>query len=256
MIVRLRKTRSRVVISGRKRIHGKGEAWELTKGSFVFIKSGACLIEQIFGEPFCIVAFIMPDSFIEKFITLYKDQLPAPVDARTTSLLIPLVPNDILHNFCNSIMGFFTSKTAPPESLIELKFLELLLNLSCDENNEAFIAYLHQVANRKSPDLATVMESNFSYNLDLPVYAKLCNRSLSSFKRDFQQHFGTTPGKWLLEKRLHFAGKLLVNTNKSLQDVIFESGFENQAHFNRVFKTRYGMSPLQFRKGRNQLQLN
>jgi AraC-like DNA-binding protein len=31
-------------------------------------------------------------------------------------------------------------------------------------------------------------------------------------------------------------------------DVILESGFENQAHFSRAFKARFGFSPIQLRK--------
>jgi AraC-like DNA-binding protein len=236
------------VISGRKNIHANGKVWELEKGSFVFVKRGAFLIEQFFDEPFCIVVFILPDSFISKFITLYKEQVPLPDGTETNSLVLPLAADEMLHNFCQSIMGFFTASTAPSESIIELKFLELLLNLSGNVHNRDFINYLHQVAARQSGTLEAVMEANFSYNLELEDFAKLCNRSLSSFKRDFKICFHTTPGKWLLEKRLDYAGKLLVSTNKVLQEIVFESGFENQAHFTRVFKEKFGVPPLQFKK--------
>jgi len=236
------------VISGRKNIHALGKVWELSKGSFVFVKRGAFLIEQFFHEPFCIVVFIVPDSFISKFITLYKDQLPLPSGSISNSPVIPIDSDDMLQNFCNSIMGFFATSTVPSESLIELKFLELLLNLASNKSSMEFIAYMHQVANRQASTLEVVMEANFCYNLELEDFAKLCNRSLSSFKRDFKNTFRTTPGKWLLKKRLDYAGKLLSNTNKPLLDIIYECGFENQAHFNRVFKEKFGIPPLQFKK--------
>jgi AraC-like DNA-binding protein len=57
------------------------------------------------------------------------------------------------------------------------------------------------------------------------------------------------PGRWLLEKRLEVAKHLLLSPEKSVHDVAFESGFKNNAHFSRSFKTFYGSSPLQFRKG-------
>lgn len=236
------------VISGRKNIHANGEVWELEKGSFVFVKRGAFLIEQFFDEPFCIVVFILPDSFISKFVTLYKEKLPQHTEAGSSSLVIPLAADDMIQNFCNSIMGFFTSSTTPSESIIELKFLELLLNLASNSQNKDFINYLHQVATRQSGTLESVMEANFAYNLQLEDFAKLCNRSLSSFKRDFKMCFQTTPGKWLLEKRLDYAGKLLLSTGKPLQEIIYECGFENQAHFTRAFKEKFGVAPLQFKK--------
>ena len=135
-----------------------------------------------------------------------------------------------------------------PSGMIELKFNELLLHLSNNPDNAEFISYLHFVANARETSVQNIMESNFSYNLDLEAYAKLCNRSLSSFKRDFQHLYKITPGKWLLSKRLEFAQKLLLTTNKPLGDIVFESGFENQAHFSRVFKEKVGVSPLQYRK--------
>src|SRR5258708_25862762 len=87
------------------------------------------------------------------------------------------------------------------------------------------------------------MEDNFCYNLKLEVYAELSNRSLSTFKRDFEKFFHSTPGKWLLEKRLHHALHLMSNQNKTVSEAAFESGFENPSHFSRAFKIRFGKGP-------------
>ena len=86
------------------------------------------------------------------------------------------------------------------------------------------------------------MNDNYCFNLKLEEYAQLSNRSLSAFKRDFQKHFDTTPGKWLLEKRLNHAMNLLSNSNKTVSEAAFESGFENPSHFSRAF-------PPAFRNG-------
>jgi AraC-like DNA-binding protein len=92
------------------------------------------------------------------------------------------------------------------------------------------------------------MDANFCYNLSLDDYAKLCNRSLSSFKRDFQKHFGISPGKWLQKKRLEYSATLLKNSNLNISQIVFESGFENLSHFSRVFKEKFSLSPANFRK--------
>jgi AraC family transcriptional regulator, exoenzyme S synthesis regulatory protein ExsA len=236
------------VLTGQKNFSTPKNTWELKKGSFVFVKKGACVIEQYFQEPFCIVVFVMPDVFISRFISTYKDQLPLATRPDSGDLIIPLSEDDALKVFCSSIMTFFTSPVKPSEGLIELKFNELLLHLANNPENAEFISYLHFVANSRETSVQNIMEANFSYNLDLDAYAKLCNRSLSSFKRDFQHLYKITPGKWLLSKRLEFAQKLLLTTNKPLGDIVFDAGFENQAHFSRVFKEKVGVSPLQYRK--------
>ena len=86
------------------------------------------------------------------------------------------------------------------------------------------------------------------FNLKLDEYAKMCHRSLSKFKRDFFNHYNTTPGKWLLEKRLDHAAKMVLSNNSNITQVAFECGFEDVSHFSRVFKTKFGVSPSKFSK--------
>lgn len=92
------------------------------------------------------------------------------------------------------------------------------------------------------------METNYAYNLTIEVYARLTNRSVSSFKRDFQSLYKTTPGRWLIEKKLERAKKLLIQNDSTIADAAFDSGFENTAHFCRLFKQKTGLTPMQYRK--------
>ena len=92
------------------------------------------------------------------------------------------------------------------------------------------------------------MEDNFCFNLALDKYAALCNRSLSTFKRDFEKIYNSKPGKWLLEKRLNHAMQLLRNQHKTINEVAFECGFESVSHFSRSFKARFDLTPSSFGK--------
>jgi AraC family transcriptional regulator, exoenzyme S synthesis regulatory protein ExsA len=92
------------------------------------------------------------------------------------------------------------------------------------------------------------METNCLYNLSLQDYAKLLNLSLSSFKRHFISVYKITPGHWLQEQKLNHAYHLLASTDKPIIDISFESGFEDGTHFSHLFKKRYGLSPLKYRK--------
>jgi len=92
-----------------------------------------------------------------------------------------------------------------------------------------------------------VMEDNYFYNLRLDEFARLCGRSLSLFKSDFEKIYGMPPGKWLTEKRLERAKNLLENSNKNIDEIIFESGFKNQSHFGRIFKEKFGKPPLKYK---------
>jgi transcriptional regulator GlxA family with amidase domain len=92
------------------------------------------------------------------------------------------------------------------------------------------------------------METNFRFNLSLEEYARLCHRSLSSFKRDFRTHFQASPGKWLLLKRLDHSAALLHGSKMNITEIAFESGFEDVSHFSRVFKERFRVPPMTYRE--------
>jgi len=163
-------------------------------------------------------------------------------------LLLTVQTDDVLLSFFNSVLSYFSSDKLPPEELIELKFQELMLNIINNPANKEFISYLYNVYLSGTDDLQDIMERNYLYNLSLDEFSRLCHRSLSKFKRDFDSTFGLSPGKWLIQKRLEYGRSLLLSSTKPIADVVYESGFTNVAHFDRTFKKCFGDPPLQYRK--------
>ena len=91
------------------------------------------------------------------------------------------------------------------------------------------------------------MLENFLYNLKIEEFAKISGRSLSSFKRDFQNIYNTTPSKWIKSKRLEYAKQLLVESDLNINQICYDSGFINSSHFIKSFKKKYQVSPLQYK---------
>jgi AraC-like DNA-binding protein len=50
-----------------------------------------------------------------------------------------------------------------------------------------------------------------------------------------------------MEKRLNHARHLLTNLGKTVSEAAFESGFENNSHFSRAFRQRFGVTPISTR---------
>ena len=234
------------VLSGKKTLHTTDGSYYLTKGSIAFVRKGACIIEQFFDEPFCIVVFIIPDEFIVSFMNEY---MPAEQPGDTEAgLIIPVYEDVRMTSFYQSILPYFATQENIPESILELKFKELFLNILLNPDNIELKDFLLTVKAQALSPLYEVMEANYPYNLSIEDYAKLTNRSVSSFKRDFQSTFKTTPGRWLMEKKLAHAKRLLMESNSAITNVAFDSGFENTAHFSRLFKQKTGITPMDYRK--------
>jgi len=224
-------------------------SWEFDAGSTVFVKKGGVTVERISEEPFCVLMFFVPDDYLKSFIRENGSfGLPLDPGPLSNERLLPVHSTPVMSAFYQSILSYFSTDIRPAENLLELKFKELLLNIITNEKNRELTNYLHRLAQTTHDDLQWIMESNCFYNMQLNEYARLCHRSLSSYKRDFLNTFGVPPGRWLQEKRLNRAAHLLSHSDKSITEIVCESGFTNVSHFNRAFKKQWALSPVQYRK--------
>lgn len=235
------------VVSGKKTWHIAGESWTAEAGQTLFFKKGAAVVEQFFDEDFCLLLFFIPDEFIRGIVNELSSEINRASSAAVLNKPAIRVNNDAaLNMYFKTMLTYFANLENPSESLLRLKLKELILSILVSSNNPELKDYFRSFLNNKKPLLSEIMENNFRYNLSLDNFAELCHRSLSSFKRDFQKQFNQPPGRWLLNKRLEYAATLLRSSDMSISQIVFESGFENISHFNRVFKNKYGMAPGKF----------
>ena len=87
------------------------------------------------------------------------------------------------------------------------------------------------------------MQSYYLKLLSLEELSRLSGRSLSAFKRDFQEKFNTSPAHWIKNKRLEYASLQLENTNKNVSEVSIEIGYESISHFIKAYKSKFGQTP-------------
>ena len=69
-------------------------------------------------------------------------------------------------------------------------------------------------------------------------------------RRLFVEHVGATPDQLARSRRAHFARRLLDDTDLTITDVAFASGFGSVRQLNRVFHTVFRASPSQLRARR------
>ncbi|WP_269461262.1 helix-turn-helix domain-containing protein [Moritella yayanosii] len=60
--------------------------------------------------------------------------------------------------------------------------------------------------------------------------------------RQFRKVLGTSPYRYSVNRRLD-AARQLIQQNKPIVEVAFETGFSDQAHFSRLFKSACGITP-------------
>lgn len=240
------------VATGRKTLKTATGQWEIGPGDTVFLKKGACFLRHSDPHELCLFMYFIPDDFLRAAVREIAPDLPAlPPPADTRDMVIRVKDDAGVHAFLRAMTVFFNTSDEPPELLLKLKLKELIASIIVSSANVTLSSYLRMVARSNAPSIPAIMEENCCHNLSLEAFAKLCHRSLSSFKREFRQHYGAAPGRWLLERRLECSAQLLTTTSMSVTDVVFECGFEQPSHFSRAFKAKYGRTPSQYRGERS-----
>jgi AraC family transcriptional regulator len=99
---------------------------------------------------------------------------------------------------------------------------------------------LSSSAKRRALEL---MVSQIAAHITVEDLAREVGLSPAHFARAFRQTMGQAPHRYLLTLRLEHARRLLDSTEAVLSDVAHSAGFADQAHFTRMFKREFGVTP-------------
>ncbi|HKW40044.1 MAG TPA: AraC family transcriptional regulator [Gemmatimonadales bacterium] len=88
-----------------------------------------------------------------------------------------------------------------------------------------------------------LIDGHLDARLTVAMLAGEVGLSPAHFARAFKQALGRAPHEFLLHLRLERARQLLELPRASLSDIAQRTGFADQAHFTRLFKRAYGITP-------------
>jgi AraC-like DNA-binding protein len=135
------------------------------------------------------------------------------------------------------------------------RILLLLRILLLFNNNEVLllmpVSYLPESNSLSNERVAAIYEylfKNFKNNIQLQDVAKIAGMTPNAFCRYFKSATGKTYSQLLIEIKVEYACKLLIENNLNIKYIGFESGFNNLASFYKNFKTIIGNSPLNYQK--------
>ncbi|MBE9066807.1 helix-turn-helix transcriptional regulator [Leptolyngbya cf. ectocarpi LEGE 11479] len=97
-----------------------------------------------------------------------------------------------------------------------------------------------------SPSIKLVcdyIEENLAQNISLKELACLANMDQYRFSRSFKAKMGVSPYAYVLERRIASARKLIENSQLSLAEIAYDTGFSSQSHMTTTFKKRLGITP-------------
>lgn len=95
------------------------------------------------------------------------------------------------------------------------------------------------------------INENIAEHISISQLAEQCLTSVSALERNFKKDIGTTPSKYILERRLSLALTYLQG-NYSILEVCEKCGFSDYSYFIACFKKRFHTTPYRYMKNKKE----
>ena len=242
--------------------------YNANEACFMFIESGSFILRT----PNELVVFEKNNGFLSKCINYFaenyqgkeepleligvllypdilKELFPFEISKQTnTNYKVNKITVDaLLINFKESIKLLIENPSLADEVLIKNKLKEFILLISKTVNSVSELDFLAHIFSPTEFNFKTIIEANLFSDLSLDEFAHLCNMSLSTFHRKFNEIYAESPKSYLTKKKIEKASNLLKIGDDRIANIAFDCGFESISTFNRVFQKQFGISPTQFR---------
>ena len=151
---------------------------------------------------------------------------------RDTNHLIYQILTELLSEVKNQKYGY--------ADMITIKLHELLLHIIRSKNSTS--------ATKNFSYMIDYIRENFHERINLSDCARQLNISYDYFQHKFKTLTGFSPQQFLIEQRLLACLDLLTKSEFNCTEIAHRCGFSTSAQFSALFKKRYGMTPLQYKK--------
>ncbi len=127
---------------------------------------------------------------------------------------------------------------------IEIFFVKLSRALGQNEEEELSP---HKLKLRETlRDIRQMFHDNLTEDWTVGKMAETAHLSQSRFLALYREFFGTSPIEDLIEARLEYARWFLSNSQATVSEVAYQSGFNNIYYFSRLFHKRVGCPPREY----------
>jgi AraC-like DNA-binding protein len=133
-----------------------------------------------------------------------------------------------------------------------LDFLHILYELSLYDNartlSHSSFAKIEMLSDsRRVRTVQKYIGEHYQGEIRLAVLADMVGMTPVAFSRFFHLRTGKTLSDYVIDIRLGYAARLLVDSSRTVSEICYDCGFNNLSNFNRIFKKKKSCSPKVFR---------
>ena len=113
--------------------------------------------------------------------------------------------------------------------------------------NDAVSGANHESGGKTIAEIKNYIRSHLSEKITMEQIASHVHLSPDYVGKYFKRDTGETVQSYLIRKRMEKARDLLQNTDRTISDICFETGYGNPSYFISVFRQYNGITPQQYR---------
>lgn len=244
-----------MVLRGKKFIYSGDVREEVSRGDIFFLATGNHYIEDLPEEnrPFEQIVFYYTPAQLATILSQLSityhmniSNIHSCERCREHSFVVSAATTSLRNFFITTNQYIKDELFNHDETAENLKMTELIYLIVSQEDSCIKSKVMDNADTGKESFEQTIYSHIFE---DIPIeeLARMCNRSLTSFKKEFKRHFFEPPHRWFIKQRLMHARLLLISSNKSISEIGLECGFPNTSHFIKLFKKAYEHTPAGYR---------
>jgi AraC-like DNA-binding protein len=172
----------------------------------------------------------------------YWKELEKPIVKQT----VQEAASALIKHYFEGLLHLFDNPESASEDMLVLKLKEIILLLLQRRESE-IVEIVRSLFSERIFGFKEIVEANIYEPVAMERLAALTNHSLTSFKKEFKRIYNTTPGAYIIRKRVERVADLLTFSDENICRIGYQCGFTSPAHLSRVFKSRYGITPSEYR---------
>ena len=156
--------------------------------------------------------------------------------------------NETVYRLMKEMIVLADSTHAQAEKLCSLLCTQLMLEVA--RLSSLNLTVNTPMKNRYVSEAIALMQQEYAESLTAATIAEKLHIQPTYLHRLFRENTGLTMGEHLQNIRIQHAQELLLHTDDTLLEVSSAVGIGSQQHFTKLFKRIIGLSPLEYRRGR------
>ena len=240
------------MLRGKKmmKLDGKSDYFEYLPGESVLVAPGETMVidfPEADEDPSQCVSLSFNPDFVENALDYLNLKSPKVDESNNWSISKDeyyLFNTPSLASATNNIMRIAMDDNSHKDVMADFALKELLIRLMQTQGRNLVEKNLVKTKSRIG-FVADYIKKNLHQKLSIDAIAKMAYVSKSNFFKMFKEELGISPNEFILQERISLAKELL-QSQESIKEVAFQTGFTDTNYFTRVFKQHEGTTPKTF----------